>query len=289
MSSIIIPAHNESAVIGRCLTALTRDAVPGEFEIIVVCNGCVDRTADVARGFGPQVTVIETPVASKSNALNLGDQAAHRFPRFYVDADVVVTAGAIREVAEVLAGGRALAAAPRMEVDLADRRWAVRAFYRVWMRLPYCRKGMIGSGVYGLSDEGRKRFGEFPAITADDGFARLQFSDQERMTVESCRFTVTPPKTLSGLIAVKTRSHFGNLELKARYPSLWSHEEADHEGALKSLAWRPLWWPALGVYAGVKWMSRLRATWRFRYGDHRKWERDDTSRDVPGLSGGTGS
>ena len=49
MVSFVIPAHNEEAVIGRCLTALLAGARRDELDIIVVCNGCTDRTAEVAR------------------------------------------------------------------------------------------------------------------------------------------------------------------------------------------------------------------------------------------------
>src|SRR4029453_13779336 len=87
MTSIIIPAHNEESVIRRGLHAVLDGAAPGELEVIVVCNGCSDATADVAREFGIAVRVIETDVPSKSNALNLGDAAATRFPRFYLEAD----------------------------------------------------------------------------------------------------------------------------------------------------------------------------------------------------------
>jgi cellulose synthase/poly-beta-1,6-N-acetylglucosamine synthase-like glycosyltransferase len=39
MSSVVIPAHNEAAVIGRCLSSILMDAEPGEFEVVVVCKG----------------------------------------------------------------------------------------------------------------------------------------------------------------------------------------------------------------------------------------------------------
>jgi cellulose synthase/poly-beta-1,6-N-acetylglucosamine synthase-like glycosyltransferase len=81
MISIIVPAHDEETLIGAGLEALTRGAEPGELEVIVVCNGCRDATADVARRVGEPVRVIETPVASKIHALNLGDQAASGYPR----------------------------------------------------------------------------------------------------------------------------------------------------------------------------------------------------------------
>jgi glycosyltransferase involved in cell wall biosynthesis len=52
--SIVVPAYNEAANIGRLLTALlgqeTRTA--RIVEIVVVASGCTDDTADVARAFG---------------------------------------------------------------------------------------------------------------------------------------------------------------------------------------------------------------------------------------------
>src|ERR1700739_295220 len=87
MISIVIPARNESAVIARTLRAITTDALPDELDVIVVCNGCTDDTATIARGFGTAARVIETAVGNKTHALNLGDQSARSFPRIYVDAD----------------------------------------------------------------------------------------------------------------------------------------------------------------------------------------------------------
>src|SRR3954470_11754775 len=50
--SVVVPAHDEEQVITRCLRALTGGTAAEEVEVIVVCNGCSDRTADVARRFG---------------------------------------------------------------------------------------------------------------------------------------------------------------------------------------------------------------------------------------------
>ena len=46
--SIVIPAHNEAAVIGRLLSGLLAEAEPDEFEVLVVANGCHDATETVA-------------------------------------------------------------------------------------------------------------------------------------------------------------------------------------------------------------------------------------------------
>ncbi len=154
----------------------------------------------------------------------------------------------------------------------------MRRFYDVWTRLPYFNNGMIGSGVYALSEAGRQRFDRFPDLTADDAFVRLHFKPGERVTVPTCSFTVTPPTSLEKIIDIKTRSHFGNAELKRARPDLWDNEDADHGSGLRRLARDPRLWPALGVYGYVKVASRLRAKWRDRFGDPKHWERDDSSR-----------
>jgi len=287
MISIIIPAHNEQNVIARCICAMLDGASPGELEVLVAANGCTDQTADIARGFGLPVIVIESPVASKSRALNLADQAARGFPRFYVDADVVLTYDAIVKVADVLRQGNVLAAAPAVKFDVTGRPWTVRAFYSIWSALPYLRSGMIGSGVFALSEAGRKRFESFPRLTADDAFARLHFSRHERQIVESCSFTVSTPRSLRGVVDIKTRSHFGNFELRQHFPDLWKNEEVNHSGVLARIALDPRRWPALLVYFYVKVMTRARTRWKFAYGDHRGWERDETSRQAAAADGNT--
>ena len=68
---------------------------------MVACNGCTDRTADIARDRGARVVEVAGP--SKIAALDAGDAAAVGFPRFYVDADVVLTGRAVLDVAAALA------------------------------------------------------------------------------------------------------------------------------------------------------------------------------------------
>ena len=106
--SIIIPAHNESAVIARCLQTMLQDAREDELEIIVVANGCSDDTAAKARAVSPAVRVIDTATPGKSNAINVGDEAATGFPRFYVDADVQLPIHSIRRVSQISAQSRTM-------------------------------------------------------------------------------------------------------------------------------------------------------------------------------------
>jgi glycosyltransferase involved in cell wall biosynthesis len=276
-ASIVIPAHDEEHALPRCLDALLADAAPGEFDVVVVCNGCTDRTADVARARG--VRVIETPVAGKTHALDLGDDAARSFPRLYVDADVELSTDAARRLVAQLVDPRTPAASPTMDNDLSRCSWPVRAFYAVWTRLPYVREGMIGVGVYALSATGRARFGRFPKVVADDGYVRLLFARQERPRVPEAKVRVRPPRTLADLVRVKTRSRLGGYELAREFPALMLRERGakSYGGAARAVALRPWLWPAAVVYAWVVARSRVAAKRRLAAGAFH-WDRDASSR-----------
>jgi len=101
MVTIIIPAHNEAQVIERLIKKLLESMHPGEFEIIVVANGCADETATVA-AIDPAIRVISIPTASKHQALVVGNRAATGFPRLYVDADVELGTEDVRALAQAL-------------------------------------------------------------------------------------------------------------------------------------------------------------------------------------------
>jgi glycosyltransferase involved in cell wall biosynthesis len=267
----VIPAHNEEDVIGRCLDALRHNSVGDELEIIVVANGCRDATAERARRAAPDATVVELDTASKVAALNAGDQVARVFPRAYVDADVEMSADSLRALADTLSNGNVLCAAPRMEVRLDDRPWFVRSFYRAFMSLPYGADDLVGNGVYALSEQGRARFEAFPNITADDLFVRNLFTRSERLSVQSASFLVHPPRTITGLLAIRERAYRGNREYNLAFVS--NAEGTLDRGRMARVALRmPI---ATAVFVGVNLLARLRL--RVRRTPVR-WERDDSGR-----------
>jgi hypothetical protein len=228
------------------------------------------------------VRVIETPTASKTAALNLGDGFVSGFPRFYVDADVTLPLVAVRRIAAGLVETGALAAAPVMSLDLAGSSRAVRAYYRVWSLLPYVHEGMIGVGVYALSEGGRRRFGEFPDVIADDGYVRMLFGSGERIRVDDAAVRVYAPKRLSDLVRIKTRSSLGRYQLGRRFPDLAARERTtkSYRNAVRTIAIRPWLWPAGLVYAAVVVQSRRRARRQLTSVDSYVWERDWSSRRI---------
>ena len=229
MPSVVIPAHNEVAVIGNCLHSLLAEADPGEFETIVVCNGCTDGTADAARSFGGKVIVIETEVGSKPFALNLGDRAATSFPRLYVDADVEISTAGARALIAVLRSD-VLAASPSLALDASVAGPGVRSYHRIWRELPLIRRGLVGRGVYAMSKEGRERFGEFPDLVADDLFVHRLFAPDEKAVVAAVESVVTLPRSLRDLIARKGRSKRGVDEMLRLMPN-------GRDGGRSNTAW----------------------------------------------------
>jgi glycosyltransferase involved in cell wall biosynthesis len=277
MISIVVPAHNESSVLARTLSQWVTNPTNDEIGVVVVCNGCTDDTANVARRFAPTVRVVELETASKTLALNLGDQLSIGFPRIYVDADVVITADAIRLLSRRLDQGDLLAVAPRADIDLTGCSWLVRKYYGIRALLPSSHEGIGGSGVYALSEAGRGRFGQFPDVTADDTYVRLLFRPEERSTLTSVRSTVFPPRSIGQLVRVRSRAYAGTVEIATRFPELRANRAATNNQALIRLFASPRVWAGLLVYCAVNILARFRAVLSTRAGGS-SWQRDKTSR-----------
>ncbi|MDM8007795.1 MAG: glycosyltransferase [Phycisphaerae bacterium] len=287
MISVVVPAHNEQPVIARGLKAIIDGARADEIEVVVVCNGCTDRTAEVARSFGAPVRVIEIPQASKTAALNAGDQAVSGFPRFYVDADVIIGLASIRRMAAVLDRGDVLMANPELRMDLTQSSWPVRAFYRIWTALPYNHTGgMVGTGVYAVSDRGRRRWGRFPDVIADDGFVRFRFEPHERCCVLGTSSFVSPPKTLGSLVRVKTRGRLGLLQLQKLSSTRPTSDRRLHQGLFALLLRQPQCVPESLTYVVINLIARFGARCLHRRGARFRWDRDETTRAFEGTIDG---
>ena len=208
---MIIPAHNEAAVISRCLERLFTGLAPGELEVIVVCNGCHDETAALARSCAQPVRVLELSSASKSAALRAGEDAASTMPRLYLDADVLLCGSAARAVAERLRAG-AVAARPPVAYSSAASSVAVRRYFRARSRMPSLLGHLWGAGVYGLSQAGRARFDAFPDVMADDLWIDLMFESGEVEIVDCEPVVVTVPRRGRDLVHILGRTYRGKAE-----------------------------------------------------------------------------
>jgi glycosyltransferase involved in cell wall biosynthesis len=277
MISIVVPAHNEGSVIARTLGTWAGQVSSENIEVIVVCNGCTDDTASIARRFSPTVRVFETEIANKIHALNLGDQAASGFPRIYVDADIVITVDAIRALTRRLEEGKVLAVAPTADINLAKCSLLVQKYYDIRSKLPSSKEGIGGSGVYALSETGRSRFSSFPDVVADDLYVRHLFKPAERETLPFVKSTVFPPRTIAQLITVRTRVYAGIDELNRVFPHLRVNKPRPNNRPIIKLFRNVSLWPGLLVYCYVNVVARFKSRFRSRSASH-IWQRDETSR-----------
>ena len=255
IASIVIPAHNEAAVIARTLSSLLVDSAEGEFQIIVVCNGCSDRTFEISSEFanrGVRTVSIETP--SKIAALNAGDALANVMPRIYMDADIRMTAASVRKLVATLDSG-ALAAAPRPWLDMDGCSTLVRSYFKVWSRLGHVSRG-LGSGVYALSAEGRARFAEFPDVIADDYFVYCLVNGDERVSPVDAVSVVEQPRTLRDLANRRLRVEKGNSELRDQGISAGS----GGAGLIDIVKADPRLLPNAVLYAGIHAWARQRVS-----------------------------
>jgi GT2 family glycosyltransferase len=266
--SVIIPAHNEAAVIGRTLAALAGPMSGGGVEVIVACNGCSDATAAVARSF-PGVRVIEIAEPSKVAALNAADLEATRWPRVYLDADIELPAEALRSTLEHLRGDEAtLCARPAFTYDTRGADWLVSAYYRARNRLPQASGSMWGAGVYALSRRGHARLGKFPAVIADDGYVDRLYDEAEKATLNCPPVTVQTPRTARVLLRTLRRVYRGNAELVGMAGS--------HTGRTVRELFLTVRGPLSAADAVVYAAFAVAGRQASRRGT--RWERDDSSR-----------
>ena len=227
MLSVIIPASNEEGWIGRCLAAvLASDPVPGGAEVIVVANGCRDRTAEAARAVpvpaGWRVQVLDLAEGSKPGALDAGDAAAQGAARAYLDADCVVTPPVLAQIAAALAGASPVYAGATPVIPRA-RSAVTRAYARFWQGLPFNRAVAPGYGLYAVNAAGRARWGTFPRLISDDTFVRLQFTPDERVQVPG-RYDWPMVEGFAALVRVRRRQDAGVRELDQGFPGILTRE-----------------------------------------------------------------
>jgi hypothetical protein len=106
---VLIPAHDEEAVVARTLQSVGAQLRPGD-RVLVVADNCTDGTADVARAHGAEVVERADPARrGKGYALAFGRDALAAAPPDVVvvlDADCTLGGDALRRLVRAAVAGR---------------------------------------------------------------------------------------------------------------------------------------------------------------------------------------
>ena len=138
--SVVIPAHNEERYIRRCIKSIRRSAshLSGETQIIVVCNRCTDRTAQIAEENGAFVVLNEDRCIAKVR--NAGIAAARGRIIVTIDADNRMTEGTLAEVVRLLESGRYIGGGAPIRFE--------RYSFPLWLNDLMCRAMFRLTGLY---------------------------------------------------------------------------------------------------------------------------------------------
>lgn len=94
--SVIVPAHDAAASLGRCLAAIEGDGFARDaMEIIVVDDASTDDTPQLAAQYADALVRLPDVPRGPAYARNRGADAAHGEVLLFVDADVVLAPGTL--------------------------------------------------------------------------------------------------------------------------------------------------------------------------------------------------
>ena len=138
--SVVIPAHNEEKYVARCIRSIKNaaDVFGGNVEIIVVCNRCTDKTAEIAESMGARVIFNEDRCIAKVR--NTGIFAAKGQMVMTIDCDNRMTKGTIREAWRLLRSGRYIGGGAPIRFE--------RYSLALWLNDIMCRAAFCVTGLY---------------------------------------------------------------------------------------------------------------------------------------------
>jgi glycosyltransferase involved in cell wall biosynthesis len=148
--SFVVPAYNEEALIGSCLTAITAEVsrTGCQAEIIVVDNGSTDDTRQIALAM-PDVKVVDEPQRGLVQARRAGCLAAEGEYIANIDADTVLAEGWLQTALAEFAHSADLVAlsGPYIHYDLpTPARLVAAGFYRAVYIVHLLSRVVAGAG-----------------------------------------------------------------------------------------------------------------------------------------------
>lgn len=210
--AVVVPAHDEEQHIGAALEALRVAAAglaPGiETSVVVVANGCTDRTSALASAGGATVLEVSAPNVGAARAAGFAwaiEQCAGQLDRWWLattDADSQVGPGWLSaQLAAAARGADAYLGTVDLAADERSRFTAWLARYAAAHETPE-RHGHVHGASMGMRAEAYRRAGGFRALERSEdldlvsrlvaGGARIAW-DASSPVVTSARLAARAP------------------------------------------------------------------------------------------------
>jgi hypothetical protein len=151
--AVLVPAHNEAALIARCLESLAGQDYPTDrYTVVVIADNCTDDTAAIAVACGVRVLTRESTARGKGQALQwameqLLNEADAPEAMVVIDADSVVDRGLLGGLTAELDRGAEVVQAEYLALTEDD---SLRATLRASSLLLFHRVRFSGRKVLGL-------------------------------------------------------------------------------------------------------------------------------------------
>ena len=209
MIGVIVPAHNEEALLAPCLAALIEasrhEDLAGEaVRIVVVLDACNDFSGVIARAYGVQTLTLKVRNVGIARATG-ADQLLAEGARWlaFTDADSRVSAGWL--VAQLAQDADAVCGSIAVD-DWSTHPRSVREYFRKTYVDADGHRHIHGANL-GVSAEAYRRAGGFPPLTCSEDVALV-----DRLIAIGARiaWSAAPRVITSARAAARARGGFGD-------------------------------------------------------------------------------
>lgn len=134
--SVIVPAYNEEALIGKCLSAIdaSRKRSSSAVEVIVVLNRCTDRTEQISRDFG--AVIVEEPARNLAKIRNSGAKVATGDVIVTIDADSRMSDNTFQEIERLLLTQKYIGGGTKIKVERLSLGIVMSSLVILWFAIP---------------------------------------------------------------------------------------------------------------------------------------------------------